>query len=270
MSTAGLSSSLCFHSLKIWFWCYPLHFFLCLYIHPSLSVSHLFFSVHLIAACAPWHFFRPSYPTSVDVRPGLIDQTINYPWIPSALLIASLTGRPKPSREKEERGGMGEWSGEGERVSSKLLIKYESILCHLSGHASTSPLRAYRGRWGVEARGKSIRRTEGRDKCLIHQSNYIIAIKERQLDIMGWAGWVHVSASFSHSIQKLLFERAWLWNQQIEYKAPKSSHQRWTVILGPWLATNITYVIYCKEFLFESYLVIIHYIVHYRPCSWPH
>lgn len=94
--------------------------------------------------------------------------------------------KPSETLQRERREGWdGEWSGEGERVSSKLLIKYESILCHLSGHASTSPLRAYRGRWGVEGRGKSIRRTEGRDKCLIHQSNYIIAIKERQLDIMG-------------------------------------------------------------------------------------
>ncbi|KAF3849028.1 hypothetical protein F7725_015525 [Dissostichus mawsoni] len=51
-------------------------------------------------------------------------------------------------------------------------------------HASTSPLGGGCGRWG-EQRGKSIRRTEGRDKCLIHQSNYIMAIIERQLDIMG-------------------------------------------------------------------------------------
>lgn len=38
---------------------------------------------------------------------------------------------------------------------------------------------------GRRRQGKSIRQTEGRDKCLILQSNYIMAIMERQLDIMG-------------------------------------------------------------------------------------
>lgn len=95
---------------------------------------------------------------------------------------------------------MGSRAGKERRVSGKLLIKYESILCHLSGHVSASPLGGrgvlgWRGvGWG--GRGKSIRQTEGRDKCLIHQSNYIMAIIEWQLDIMGWTRWVHFLASF--------------------------------------------------------------------------
>lgn len=75
--------------------------------------------------------------------------------------------------ERKDRGRNGQ-SREEERVSGKLLIKYKSIVCHLSGRASTSPLRENMERW----RGGSIRRTSGRDKCLIHQSNYITAIKE--------------------------------------------------------------------------------------------
>lgn len=52
--------------------------------------------------------------------------------------------------ERRRREGWDEeQSGEGERVSGKLLIKYESILEHLSGHESTSPLRGETG-MGVE------------------------------------------------------------------------------------------------------------------------
>lgn len=85
--------------------------------------------------------------------------------------------------EKQQRGR----DAEKERVCGKLLIKYESIVCHLSGHASGSPLKGLGKRDGERggAAGKSIRRTEGRDKCLIHQSNYITTIKKRQADIMG-------------------------------------------------------------------------------------
>lgn len=93
-------------------------------------------------------------------------------------------------KERKKRG-----VGWGERVSSKLLIKHESIRCHLSGHASNSPLREG-GRESQDG-GESIRRTEGRGKCLIHQSNYIMAIIERQPDIMGWTRWVYISGSFS-------------------------------------------------------------------------
>lgn len=85
-----------------------------------------------------------------------------------------LTARPLSCLiERKKRGRHGQ-SREGEGVSCKLLIKYKSIVCHLSGRATTSPLRENMERWG----GGSIRRTSGRDKCLIHQSNYIMAIKE--------------------------------------------------------------------------------------------
>lgn len=50
---------------------------------------------------------------------------------------------------------MVESSGEGERVSGKLLIKYESIVCHLSGHASTSPLRGGLRKVGGERDGEN-------------------------------------------------------------------------------------------------------------------
>lgn len=177
----------------------------------------------LFPACGPWQSFQPSHPASVDVRPGLIDQTINCPCITSLLLVGRLACRLRPHREKKRGVGWGAERGGRERVSSKLLIKYKSIVCHLSGHASTSP---FRGGWGVgkgggsERWGKSIRQTEGRDKCLIHQSNYIIAIMRRQLDVAGWTGCVHVSASFSplqqhserniHSkIEKLYYILAW-------------------------------------------------------------
>lgn len=43
--------------------------------------------------------------------------------------------------EKQERGR----DAGRERVSGKLLIKYESIVCHLSGHASGSPLKGSGG-----------------------------------------------------------------------------------------------------------------------------
>lgn len=108
--------------------------------------------------CAPWHSFRPSYPSGGDVRPGLIDQAINYPCIPSALLAACLASRPRPYGEGREGWDAGSEAGR-ERVPGKLLIKYESIVCHLSGHASSSPLEGdretWRGRGSVEGKGKN-------------------------------------------------------------------------------------------------------------------
>lgn len=112
---------------------------------PLLSFSYPmsrspFPALNFLPTCGPRQSLQPSYAGGVDVRPGLIDQTINYPCITSPLVAARRTSLPRPYRE--ERRGVG-WGveQEGERVSGKLLIKYESILCHLSGHASTSPLR---------------------------------------------------------------------------------------------------------------------------------
>lgn len=130
----------------------------------SISISSLF---TLSPVCAPWHSFQPWSAGSIDVRPGLIDRAINFPCIAFAACPASCL----IERKNRGRNGQSRWE---ERVSGKLLIKYKSIVCHLSGQASTSPLRENMERW----RGGSIRRTSGRDKCLIHQSNYIMAIKE--------------------------------------------------------------------------------------------
>lgn len=72
----------------------------------SGSLSFYFFLEHspFSPVCGAWH---PSYPGSGDVRPGLIDQTINYPCITSPLLIACLTSRPRPYREKKRGEGWG-------------------------------------------------------------------------------------------------------------------------------------------------------------------
>lgn len=111
-----LSSSLCFQSLEIWFsycsLCASVPISVSVYLYQSFFLSVFSFSAFtFFPVCAPWHSFRPSYPGSVDVRPGLIDQTINYPCIASALLIACLTSRLRPYREREERGGTGSSAG---------------------------------------------------------------------------------------------------------------------------------------------------------------
>lgn len=86
------------------------HFCLCL----PLSIfpfQSLFSFSAFFPVCGPWHSFRPSYPGSGDVRPGLIDQTINYPCITSLLLIACLTSHLRPYREKKRGVGMGSRAG---------------------------------------------------------------------------------------------------------------------------------------------------------------
>lgn len=118
VNTTGLSSSLCLWSLKdTLFREIPL----CLHtlplhpaqpqspsIHLSFCHSPLLHRFTFVPVCAPWHSFRPLYPSSGDVRPGLIDQAINYPCIPSALPAARLTSRPRPYREAAEGPGCGE------------------------------------------------------------------------------------------------------------------------------------------------------------------
>lgn len=42
-------------------------------LHPFLSVTLSFLAFSLLPVCGPWQCFQPSYPGSVDVRPGLID-----------------------------------------------------------------------------------------------------------------------------------------------------------------------------------------------------
>lgn len=85
----------------------------CFYRILFFFLSHFSFSAFtFLSACGLWQSFQPSYPGSVDVRPGLIDQTINCPCITSLLLILCLTSRLRPYRGKKRGVGCRvEWGG---------------------------------------------------------------------------------------------------------------------------------------------------------------
>ncbi len=93
----------------------PISVSVCLYQSLSSCHSFLFSALTFFPVCGPLHSFWPSYLGSVDVRPRLIDQTINYPCITFPLRAVCLTSCLRPYREKEERG-WGVQSREGESL----------------------------------------------------------------------------------------------------------------------------------------------------------